>query len=226
MSGTQVLHVASRAEWERALEVGAYRRSTADAGLDEVGFIHCCTGAQLPGVLERHYGGDLLDERLLLVVDVEACEAAGSPVRWEGLSERFPHVYGHIPVGAVSGTRSLGDADRVTASDQAATRSLAALPNLGAVTAAQLVGVGVRSEADIFDIGPVELYLRLRARYPRVSLNFLYALEAIEAGCHWREVTPERKAQLRGEVARASQQRAGGQHGAGHPGSAITPRRG
>ncbi len=40
----------------------------------------------------------------MLVVDLPACEAAGSSVRWEvpdDADEPFPHIYGPIPVAAV-----------------------------------------------------------------------------------------------------------------------------
>lgn len=87
--------------------------------------------------------------------------------------------------------------------DPDAIRALAALPGLATTTATMLVAIGVRSEDDILRLGPVEVYLRLRARFDRVSLNFLYGLEAIEVGCSWRDITPERKAQLRAEVAKA-----------------------
>ncbi len=102
-----ILHIASQTEWAAAQVAGDYRRSTADASLAEVGFIHCCTEDQLAGVLTRFYADDPLDGRVLLIVDVEACESAGSRVTWEGNSDLFPHVYGPIPLSAVVDTRAL-----------------------------------------------------------------------------------------------------------------------
>ena len=81
--------------------------------------------------------------------------------------------------------------------------ALAALPGLGEKSAAMLVGVGVGSPDDLDRLGPVAVYLRLRGTYPGVSRNFLHVLEAIDAGCTWREVSRERKRQLDAEVAAA-----------------------
>lgn len=103
-SPARVLHLAERGAWQRALVEGEYRGSTRGADLDAVGFVHACTAAQLPGVLERYYADLPLDGHELLVVDVAACEAAGSPVRWEApaaSTERFPHVRGPLPLVAV-----------------------------------------------------------------------------------------------------------------------------
>lgn len=69
------------------------------ASLDDEGFVHCSTRSQLAGTLARHFpgGGPLvglvLDPTLLGVVEL----------RWEESrpGERFPHVYGPLPVGAV-----------------------------------------------------------------------------------------------------------------------------
>ncbi|MBF5083643.1 DUF952 domain-containing protein [Quadrisphaera sp. INWT6] len=100
----RVLHLAERSAWERARAEGGYRGSTRGADLAEVGFVHACTAAQLPGVLERYYADLPLDGHELLVVDVAACEAAGSAVRWEappGGGELFPHVHGPLPLSAV-----------------------------------------------------------------------------------------------------------------------------
>ena len=103
-SPVRVLHLAERSAWQRALAQGGYRGSTRGADLDAVGFVHACTAAQLPGVLERYYADLPLDGHELLVVDVAACEAVGSPLRWEapaGSAERFPHLHGPLPLAAV-----------------------------------------------------------------------------------------------------------------------------
>jgi uncharacterized protein (DUF952 family) len=111
----RVLHLAERGAWERARADGTYRGSTRGADLDEVGFVHACTAAQLPGVLERYYGDLPLDGHELLVVDVAACETAGSAVRWEappGGAELFPHVHGPLPLSAVVARLPLGRGPR------------------------------------------------------------------------------------------------------------------
>jgi hypothetical protein len=68
-----------------------------------------------------------------------------------------------------------------------------------------LLAVGVNSPDDLDRLGPVAVYVRLRRAFPGVNRNFLHVLEAIDAGCSWREVTPERKLQLDAEVAAAEQ---------------------
>lgn len=60
-------------------------------------FVHLCTEAQLPFVLDRHFEGRA--GLLLLRLD-----PAGLDIRWE-ISEPgmdpFPHLYGHAPLTAV-----------------------------------------------------------------------------------------------------------------------------
>jgi uncharacterized protein (DUF952 family) len=75
--------------------------STRGKTLDEVGFVHCALPHQLAGVAERYYD-DLPDEELV-VLELDE-DRLGAPVRHEAMvpgGERFPHVYGPIPVGAV-----------------------------------------------------------------------------------------------------------------------------
>lgn len=102
MSTDPVLHVAEVAHWSQALRTGAYRWSTLGRTLQEEGFIHCSTPAQLPGVLARYYAsyaGDLV----LLSIDPDRLTV---PLRWDVVNtvtgERFPHVYGPITLDAVA----------------------------------------------------------------------------------------------------------------------------
>ncbi|WP_211319783.1 DUF952 domain-containing protein [Quadrisphaera granulorum] len=107
----RVLHLASRSLWVRAQAEGAYRGSTLGADLDEVGFVHASAASQLPGVVAAVYGEEDLVDHVLLVVDVDACEAAGSPVRWEappGGDQAYPHVYGPVPLAAVVAALDVG----------------------------------------------------------------------------------------------------------------------
>jgi glutathione S-transferase len=76
--------------------------SSRGLSLTEQGFIHASTAAQLPGVLAGFYAD--LAEVALLVLDVDALAASGSPVRWDqvpGSDDPFPHVYGEIPSSVV-----------------------------------------------------------------------------------------------------------------------------
>src|SRR5882757_1867933 len=95
---SRILHAALPADWAAARSAGSYAMSTRGSSLAAVGFIHASTERQLPGVLDFAYA-DLAD-LVLLVLDIEALEAAGSPVRWDDVPDApdpFPHVYGPVP---------------------------------------------------------------------------------------------------------------------------------
>ncbi|MFE2641953.1 DUF952 domain-containing protein [Streptomyces nigra] len=97
-----ILHLTERSLWEAARERGAYEISTRGRTLQEEGFIHCSTRAQLPKVAGFLYGTyDGPDDLVVLVVDPERLDV---PLRYEVVEpggEEFPHVYGPLPVGAV-----------------------------------------------------------------------------------------------------------------------------
>jgi len=84
-----LLHVTNAASWTAAQLEGECRAEGA--------FIHLCTEAQLPFVLDRHFAG----QTGLLVLRLDP---AGLDVRWEesepGMPP-FPHLYGALPVRAV-----------------------------------------------------------------------------------------------------------------------------
>lgn len=105
---TTLWHLAEVSDWERAKDTGSYDRSTRGASLEEVGFVHCSAPEQLPRVVAFVYA-DVAGDYVILELDREQLESAGLEVRDEPAdpgdpdSERFPHVYGALPVGAVSG---------------------------------------------------------------------------------------------------------------------------
>jgi uncharacterized protein (DUF952 family) len=98
----RILHITERSLWEAARATGAYEISTRGRSLQEEGFIHCSTRAQLPAVAAFLYGTyDGPDELVVLVVDPARLDV---PLRYEAPkpgAEEFPHVYGPIPVAAV-----------------------------------------------------------------------------------------------------------------------------
>lgn len=97
----RVLHLAHVDEWNQTLLSGWFDRSTRGRTLAEEGFIHTSTATQLPMVAQRFYADDP-EPLLLLVIDISATEAAGSPVRWDPAEgQLFPHVYGPVPKDAV-----------------------------------------------------------------------------------------------------------------------------
>ena len=100
-----IYHAALPADWEKAQRTGVYTTSTRGRSLDEEGFIHAAYESQVEGVANRFYAD--VDALVLLVIDPDAL---GSPVVDEvavdaPAGERFPHVYGPIPVAAVVAAR-------------------------------------------------------------------------------------------------------------------------
>jgi hypothetical protein len=51
----RIYHLTTPGEWAAATAEGAYRYSTRDRILDEVGFVHCGHGEQVLEVAERLY---------------------------------------------------------------------------------------------------------------------------------------------------------------------------
>ena len=95
----RIYHITTRTAWKQALTQGAY---TADT-LTAEGFIHCSTGEQVEGTLNRYFSGR--SDLLLLEVDPEKLVA---PLRYESAhGELYPHIYGPIPTDAVVATREL-----------------------------------------------------------------------------------------------------------------------
>ena len=98
-----LLHLAMPDDWAAAQEVGEYRISTRGRTLDEEGFVHCSHPHQMAGVANRFYR-DVV-EVVILHLDPAAlgAEVVEEPP-FDGADELFPHVYGPIPVAAVTAT--------------------------------------------------------------------------------------------------------------------------
>jgi len=100
----RIFHVAERSAWEAAKTAGAYARSTRGRTLEEEGFIHAATAAQVPGVVER-YWADHPGPLVLLEIDTDRLTA---PWRMEQAgSDSFPHIHGPLNPGAVVSARPL-----------------------------------------------------------------------------------------------------------------------
>jgi uncharacterized protein (DUF952 family) len=93
---TELWHLAERSHWEQARTSGSYRRSTRGQSLAEAGFVHCSRPEQLPGVAAALYADADAGELVLLRIDPTRIPAE---IRVE---DGFPHVYGPIPVSAVT----------------------------------------------------------------------------------------------------------------------------
>jgi uncharacterized protein (DUF952 family) len=87
-----ILHFCPRADWEGSPD------PYVAPSLGEEGFIHCSSRDQVARVASAMEPGR--DDLVLLCLD-----ASSLPVVWEDcyeLGEEFPHVYGPIPLAAVT----------------------------------------------------------------------------------------------------------------------------
>ena len=72
----------------------------------------------------------------------------------------------------------------------------AVLPGFGPKSSSALAAVGVTTLAALKRRDPYRLYGELKARDPRVSLNFLYGILAARDGIDWREVQKTRRTEI------------------------------
>lgn len=72
--------------------------------------------------------------------------------------------------------------------------------NVGPKSAAWLRQVGIRTEDEVKSIGSIEVFFKVKKAGFKASLNLLYALEGAVLGCHWTEVSSERRSELLLEV--------------------------
>lgn len=114
-TATTIYHITQRAAWDAAQLKGAYRTSS----LDTEGFIHCSTAAQVLHVANSYYRGT---QGLVLLHIDPAKLGEHAPLRWEppahpggatdvghpaASDERFPHIYGPLPLEAVAAVTAL-----------------------------------------------------------------------------------------------------------------------
>ena len=92
-----LLHIAHAGEWREAVSNGLYRVSTRGASLDEVGFIHASSSAQVAGVAGFAYADDP-EALVVLVIDDDALRCAGIAVRYQdgGNGSLYPHIFGPL----------------------------------------------------------------------------------------------------------------------------------
>jgi uncharacterized protein (DUF952 family) len=94
-----LVHLCTADDWRRAREAGEHRPPS----VDDVGFVHLSAPEQVHLPANRLYSGRT--DMVLL-----RCDSAllGSPVRWEpGVPSDpeamlFPHLYGPLPLAAVT----------------------------------------------------------------------------------------------------------------------------
>lgn len=76
----------------------------------------------------------------------------------------------------------------------------AKIRNIGPKSAAWLRQVGVRTAEDLFRLGPVEAFLKIKRAGFRPSLNLLYSMAGAIDDCHWTDLSAERKSRLLQEL--------------------------
>lgn len=90
-----IYHIASASDWRSQQSAAHF----VAASLAAEGFIHCSISEQIPGVVERYFGG--VPDLLLLHIDESRLTC---PCKFEAATggEWFPHVYGPIDKVAIT----------------------------------------------------------------------------------------------------------------------------
>ncbi|CAN5248435.1 DUF952 domain-containing protein [soil metagenome] len=99
MSEAIAYKIIAAGEWAGIVEVGAYTGSAVDLA---DGYIHLSTEGQFAETAGKHYAGR--DALMSLTVDLLTL---GETVVWEPSrgGQLFPHIYGPLPVSAVTARR-------------------------------------------------------------------------------------------------------------------------
>jgi anti-anti-sigma factor len=95
----EFFHIALAADWAAAQAAGEYTMSTRGRTLAEEGFIHCSFADQVDATAARFYAD--VDDVVVLRIDPRRLTSRVVVEDLYGTGERFPHVYGPIPVTAV-----------------------------------------------------------------------------------------------------------------------------
>ena len=89
-------HLAASSQWRSYQASGRI----APPSLVEEGFIHCSWGHQVPATFGRHFDG--ATDVLALQLELRGLEVAMVEEDLYGAGEEFPHLYGSVPVSAVT----------------------------------------------------------------------------------------------------------------------------
>ena len=90
-----IYHVVTKANWEKALELGVYEAPS----LATEGFIHASKAEQVDGVIDRYYANE--PDLLILHIDEGKLESVHIFELAPSVNEEFPHIYGPINLEAV-----------------------------------------------------------------------------------------------------------------------------
>lgn len=101
-----LFHLATAEEWDQYQSVGAIEPPS----LSTEGFVHCSWGQQVAVTVAKHFGG--VTEVLALQLDPSLLNAEMVEEDTSGAGMLFPHVYGPIPVVAVTQVTKIGAPDK------------------------------------------------------------------------------------------------------------------
>ena len=99
----QVCKIMTPEEWHGSIARGKDYVAVSEADLRD-GYLHCSSPDQVPGTLAKWYAA--MDSVMVVTIDTARLD---SEVKWEpnAVGELFPHIYGAIAPGAVSGVAKL-----------------------------------------------------------------------------------------------------------------------
>ncbi len=103
--GDPVFKICSHASWREAAAAGRYGGSPADVA---DGFIHLSTATQVGETARKYFAGQ--GDLVLVAVDTDVLgKLSGGALQWEPSrgGDLFPHLYGDLPVAAVSWVQRL-----------------------------------------------------------------------------------------------------------------------
>jgi uncharacterized protein (DUF952 family) len=97
----KIYKICPASAWREAERQGVYRGSADDA---RDGFIHFSTASQVAETAKKHFFG----QTGLFLIAVDA-DVLGQALRWERSrnNELFPHLYGELDLGAVTGVLNM-----------------------------------------------------------------------------------------------------------------------
>ena len=97
----KIYKICPASAWREAERQGVYRGSADDA---RDGFIHFSAASQVAETASKHFFG----QTGLFLIEVDA-DVLGDALRWEPSrnSELFPHLYGELYLGAVTGVLNM-----------------------------------------------------------------------------------------------------------------------
>ena len=102
----EIFHITEPQVWQGAKDSGTFTESTRGRSLERVGYIHCSFGEQVAMVANAIYE-DYQGELLLLAIDPARVPSEIRVENLEGVDEAFPHIYGVLPLDAVTAVHSM-----------------------------------------------------------------------------------------------------------------------